>query len=372
VCPSSRKKSIEYERTVFEVIRDAVVITDDRGIIEVLSSTAERMFGYTRAEAVGRNVSMLMPSPYRERHDSYIDRYRETGEKRVIGLGRVVVGRRKDGSTFPIEINIGETKAKGRRLFTGLIRDLTERQATLRRLQELQEELEHVARLSALGEMASVLAHELNQPLTAIALYLQTSRQFLAGPHAPRRLGAAIEKAEAQVLRAAEIVRRLRGFVRKEPAVRSFQDLNKTVEEATALGLIGAQSLGISVSLVLASDLPAIPIERLAIQQVVVNLIRNAVDAMAASPTRLLQITTRSAASMIEVIVADTGPGIAPEIVARLFEPFVTSKPDGLGIGLSICRSIAENHRGHLSAEANPGGGTIFRLNLPTAEYLEA
>jgi two-component system sensor kinase FixL len=188
---------------------------------------------------------MLMPSPYRERHDSYISRCIATGERRILGIGRVIVGQRKDGSTFPIELNVSEIQADDRRLFTGFIRDLTDRQATEKRLQELQDELVHVARLSALGEMASVLAHELNQPLAAVSLYLEASKQFLAGIDAPKQLGETLGKANAQALRAGEIIRRMRGFVKKEPAEHTFHDVNKTVEEAAALALVGAKSLGI-------------------------------------------------------------------------------------------------------------------------------
>lgn len=354
-----------YVRSILEVVPDAVIVIDHRGLIQTFSTAAERMFGYARAEVIGQNISRLMPSPYRERHDSYLNRYIETGERRILGIGRVIVGQRKDGSIFPIELHVSEIHAEGRRLFTGFIRDLTERQATEKRLQELQDELAHVARLSALGEMAAVLAHELNQPLAAISLYLEASRQLLTGVDAPRRLGETLDKANAQALRAGEIIRRMRGFVKKESAEHSLHDINKTVEEAAALALVGAKSLGISASLVLAPDLPAISIDRIAIQQVILNLVRNAVDAMAGSPKRALTITTRTSSGMVEIAVADTGPGLAPEIAARLFQPFLTTKPDGLGIGLSVCRSIAEIHGGRLWAAANPLGGTTFYLALP-------
>ena len=356
-----------YVRSILEVVPDAVIVIDDRGLIQTFSTAAERMFGYARAEVIGRNISMLMPSPYRERHDFYLSRYIETGQRRILGIGRVIVAQRKDGSIFPIELNVSEIHAEGRILFTGFIRDLTERQATEKRLQELQDELAHVARLSALGEMASVLAHELNQPLAAISLYLETSKQLLTSIDVPQQLGETLGKANAQALRAGEIIRRMRGFVKKEPAEHSLHDINKTVEEAAALALVGAKSLDISASLVLEPDLPAVSIDRIAIQQVVLNLVRNAIEAMAGSPRRALTITTRMSSGMVEIAVADTGPGLAPEIAARLFQPFLTTKPDGLGIGLSVCRSIVEIHRGGLWAEANPQGGTTFNLTLPLA-----
>jgi len=360
-----------YLRGILEVIPDAVVVIDDSGLIQTFSDAAERIFGYPRGEALGRNISMLMPAPYQERHDRYISHYLDTGEPHILGNGRVIVGKRKDETVFPIELNVAEIHADGRRLFIGFVRDLTERQAVQKRLQELQEELAHVTRLSILGEMASVLAHELNQPLTAIGTYLGAANRLMEGPVTAAVLGPLLNKASEQAFRAGEIIRRLRSFIKKEPTKRALQDVNRTIEEAAALGLIGAKSLGISASLVLAPDVPSIPMDRIAIQQVVLNLIRNAVDAMAGSPTRSLMITTRLASDMVEIGVTDSGPGIAAEIGNRLFHPFVTTKADGIGIGLAVCSTIIENHRGRLWAEANPQGGTIFRVALPITDDLE-
>jgi len=168
-------------RSILDTVPDGMIVIDDRGIIQSISVTAERMFGFAASEVRGRNVSMLMPSPYRENHDGYLARYLATGERRIIGLGRVVAGQRKDGGTFPIELTVGEVRGEGRRLFTGFVRDLTERQHTLRRLQELQSELSHVSRLTEMGQMASALAHEINQPLTAATNYLQAAHLLLAG-----------------------------------------------------------------------------------------------------------------------------------------------------------------------------------------------
>jgi len=155
-------------RAILDTVPDAMVTIDQGGAIQSFSNAAERLFGYRADEAVGRNVSMLMPPPYREQHDGYLSRYIVTGEARIIGTGRVVVGLRKDGSTFPMELSVGETRSRDRRLFVGFVRDLTERQESERRLHELQGELLHASRLSELGQMASALAHEVNQPLTAM------------------------------------------------------------------------------------------------------------------------------------------------------------------------------------------------------------
>ena len=183
-------------RSILDTVPDAMVLIDEAGRIHDFSPAAERLFGWTAGEVEGRNVSMLMPSPYREAHDGYLDRYYRTGERRIIGTGRVVVGERRDGSTFPMELAVGEMRMEGARYFTGFVRDLTERQQTETRLQELQTELVHVSRLTALGEMASALAHELNQPLSAIANYLKGSRMLLARDEVPYdRVAEAVSRA---------------------------------------------------------------------------------------------------------------------------------------------------------------------------------
>jgi two-component system, LuxR family, sensor kinase FixL len=355
-------------RSILDSVPDGMIVIDERGIIESFSVTAERMFGFTAAEVRGQNVSMLMPSPYREGHDGYLARYLATGERRIIGLGRVVTGQHKDGTTFPIELAVGEVRGEGHRLFTGFVRDLTERQVTLRRLQELQSELLHVSRVTEMGQMASALAHEINQPLTAATNYLSAGRQLLA-----RGDGAAIERtvnvidsASAQVSRASQIIHRLRDFVRKGETKQQAEDVGKVIEEASALALIGAKERGVKVQLRSAPQLPQVSIDKIQIQQVIVNLTRNAIEAMETSERRELTISTAMAEDgAVEISIVDTGPGIAPEIADRLFQPFVTTKAQGMGVGLSICRSIVEAHGGELRVEANPDGGTIFSFSVP-------
>jgi two-component system sensor kinase FixL len=308
-----------------------------------------------------------MPSPYREQHDTYLARYFATGERKVIGRGRVVVGMRRDGSTFPMELAVGEMVSGERRSFTGFIRDLTERHETQRRLQDLQSELIHMSRFTAMGEMASALAHELNQPLTAVASYLNGSRRLLAGPDNVQSLMLrdAIDRAAEQALRAGQIIRRLRQFVARGETERRAEDLPKLIEEASALALVGAKHSGVRVTFAFDPSAHYVLADKIQVQQVVLNLIRNAMEAMAEMPVRELTIATaRRADGMTEVRVADTGPGIASDIAARLFQPFVTSKPQGMGVGLSISSTIVEAHGGQLSAEPNPGGGTVFRLTL--------
>lgn len=358
-------------RSILETAPDAIIVIDDRGIMESFSPAAERLFGFTAEEAIGRNVSILMPSPYRERHDGYIQHYLETGERRIIGIGRIVVGQRKNGSTFPMELAVGEATVNGRRLFTGFIRDLTERQLTENRLQELQTELLHVSRLTDVGQMASALAHELNQPLAAIVNYVQAARRLLqsGGSPLPPKVTESMDKAVAQAARAGEIIRHLRGFISKGDSEHRSEDLNKVVEEATALGLVGAKESGVSVRWALHRDPLPVIIDKVQIQQVVFNLVRNSIEAMAEHPLPhdLLVSTGLADASTAEVSVSDTGPGLAPRVQAQLFQPFITTKEKGMGLGLSICRSIIDAHSGRMWATPNADRGVTFRFTLPLA-----
>ncbi|HML08976.1 MAG TPA: PAS domain S-box protein [Xanthobacteraceae bacterium] len=354
-------------KSILATIPDAMIVIDERGDIQSFSATAERLFGYGAAEVLRRNVKMLMPSPYREDHDGYIDRYLRTGERKIIGIGRVVVGERKDGSTFPLELSVGEARANNQRFFTGFIRDLTERQETEARLQELQAELVHVSRLTAMGEMASALAHELNQPLSAIANYMKGSRRLLEGSSDERAtvLREATDKAAEQALRAGQIIRRLRDFVARGEGERRVEDVKKLVEEASALALVGAKDRGVRVRFELDPRSDLVLADKVQIQQVLLNLMRNAIEAMEESERRELVVSTSARGGMIEISVADTGTGIAPEISPQLFQPFVTTKGQGMGIGLSISRTIIEAHGGSIAPRPNPGGGTVFSFTLP-------
>lgn len=327
------------------------------------------------SKTFGQSVKLLMPEPYRSDHDAYMARYKATGEKRIIGKGRIVVGSRRDGTTFPMELAVGEIIVGQRRLFTGFIRDITERQSTERRLQDLQAELVHVSRLSEMGQMASALAHELNQPLSANMNYVKAARRTIdSGSDAPEILRALdlLDKAGAQTARAGQIIRRLRDFIEKGQSNRSHENLNTVVEEAIALGLVGAADANVKVSVELQANLPAVPMDKIQIQQVVLNLIRNSVEAMESVKRREMTIATGTDGSgALLVTVADTGPGLAPEVVEKLFQPFTTTKKTGMGIGLSICRSIIELHGGELWAEPNADGGVTFSFRLPERDEAE-
>ena len=369
--PASMRDSETHLRSILATIPDAMVVIDETGHILSFSAAAERMFGYNEEEVLGENVSMLMPSPDRERHDSYLENYRGTGDRKIIGIGRVTTARHRDGYTFPIELSVGEAWLDERRIFTGFIHDITQRQKVERRLQDLQSELAHVGRVSEMASFASSLAHELNQPLTAIANYCEAARDLLGKGSDRETLDTvqeALDEASKESVRAGQIVRRLRNFISRGETEQRVESLGRLITEANALALVGSREHGIEVQVQLDPDADLVFVDRIQIQQVLTNLIRNAIDAMIESSQKSLIIRTAAQSQdYVTVTVEDTGPGISESVVAELFQPFVTSKSAGMGIGLSICRTIVESHGGRIWFEERPGGGTAFHFTLTSA-----
>ncbi|MCL6684477.1 sensor histidine kinase [Sphingomonas alba] len=368
VSPEEREAHL---RSILATVPDAMVVIDETGHIISFSAAAEKMFGYAEAEVIGENVAMLMPSPDRERHDAYLANYRKTGDRKIIGIGRVTTARHRDGYTFPIELSIGEAWLGERRIFTGFIHDITHRQETDLRLQDLQSELAHVGRVSEMASLASSLAHELNQPLTAIANYCEAARDLIPETSDPNLMlvREAVDEAAKETIRAGQIVHRLREFVRPGDADRRVESLARLVTEANALALVGSREHGIEVSVQLDPDADEVFVDRIQIQQVLTNLIRNAIDAMLDSPIRSLTIRSAPAPDdMVALSVEDTGSGIASDVADQLFRPFVTTKQTGMGIGLSICRTIIESHGGRIWFEHKAEGGTAFHFTLPSGE----
>lgn len=353
-----------------------MVVIDEKRRITSFSTTAEKLFGYSQGELLGENVNILMPAPHHEAHDSYIDHYLKTGEKHIIGIGRKVEGRRKDGTIFPMQLEVGEARFGDHRLFTGFIIDLTEKDRIEAELQTLQAELLHASRLTAIGTFAAALAHEINQPLTAIANYQSAARDLLATGEKgdPELLREALQESVSESLRAGKIVRRLREFVTKGEINRQILSIAKVINDSTTLGLVGAYDKGITSSVELGPDTNHVFADRVQIQQVMINLMRNAIEAMEDSPVKQLTISVHSIPDeQVEITVSDTGCGIDPEIGDKIFNPFASTKSTGMGLGLSICRNIIEAHEGKLSVEGNPAGGTIFKITIPKAgqEHLD-
>ena len=361
-------------RSILDTVPDAMIVIDKKGVIQSFSSAAERMFGTTGDEVIGRNVSSLMPAPDSARHDGYLKRYDTTRERHIIGIGRIVTGQRRDGTTFPMHLSIGEMRSGGETFFTGFIRDLTEQQQTQTQLQSLQSELIHMSRLTAMGEMASALAHELNQPLASISNYMNGSRRLLESSTDPNilKIQSALNKAAEQAVRAGQIIRRLRDFVSRDESEKRVESLAKLVEEAGALGLTGSREQGVMLRFRLDPGLDRVMVDRVQIQQVLVNLFRNGLEAMQNAPRRELSITNSAADDdMVEIVVSDTGCGFSEEAAVKLFQTFFTTKSSGMGVGLSISKSIVEAHGGRLWAETNPSGGATFRFTLPAAPSQE-
>lgn len=348
-----------------EGAHDAIITLDEHGAIQSLNSAAVRMFGYAKSEAIGCSVETLMPACVcGGRRASLLDRIFD----RCAMFGEVceAEGRRKDGALFPVDLSVSEAVYHGQRLFIGFVRDLSERRKIEARMQKL-----HAERLNAVGELAAGLAHELNQPLSATTIYLKTARRLLqmSPDERPANVEETLDSAAAQLMRAGQIIAHLREFIARGEPDKTIQSLHELIREANELMTGEVKQADISVTFRLDAPDDRILADRVQIKQVMVNLMRNAKDAMGGSTRRELVVSTLPAGrTMIRVDVADTGPGLTEEARASLFEPFTTTKANGLGVGLTIARSIVEAHYGKIWAGANEDGGATFSFALPVGE----
>lgn len=354
--------------SVLDTAADGIIVIDDAGLILVFNKACEAMFGFPAAEVAGRNVKMIMPTEYAAEHDAYLGNYIRTGEKKIIGIGREVRGRHSDGTVFPLELSVGEAKTPMGRQFIGILRDLRPRKESEARLAELQSELVHLARVSAIDEMGAAIAHELNQPLTALMLYLQAIRRAHAkGVDLNDMMGTILDKAANEAERAGHIIQRMRQFVEKREPERHIRQIDPLIDDAVDLTLLG-QHHRIRIDREIEPDLPPVSVDPVQIQQIVVNLVRNAIEAATVAGEPAIRVVTRRKGDTVVLDVHDNGPGIAPEAMAKLFQAFASSKRRGMGLGLAISRTIAQNHGGDLTADAGGNGnGACFSLVLPMA-----
>ncbi len=359
-------------KALLDVAVDAVVIIDHRGIIETFNHAAEKLFGYKTAEAVGINVSMLMPEPDRARHDRHIERYLASGVSHIIGVGREVAACRKDGSTFPAFLAVGRIPDADPPRFVGFLHDLTARHQAAEEQRRMQQRMARVSHLATMGEMAAAIAHEINQPLAAISNYALACERLLEAPEPElAEVQGAMRQISGQALRAAEIIRRVRNLVRTRTPRRELADINGLVKELSVLTQGVARLHDVRLSFQFTDGLPPINVDGIQIQQVLLNLIHNAIEALTVSDgngREVLVSTRRSGTDAIEVSVVDTGPGVDPAIVQQIFDPFCTTKEQGTGLGLAISKSIVEAHRGRLVHRPNAPRGACFVVTLPVAE----
>jgi two-component system, LuxR family, sensor kinase FixL len=368
---SEERRNLEsrlYLADIVESSNDAIIGKTLDGMVTTWNQAAETMFGYAAAEMLGQPVTLLLP-PDRQHEEIVILARLNRGER----LSHFETVRlRKDGSEFAVSLTISPIMNAAGRIIgaSKIVRDVTAERQSRSRVQELQAELVHVSRLSTMGQMASAIAHEINQPLTAIGTYAAALGRVLAAESVhvdAKRVRDIVERIRQQAQRAGEVMRRLRDHVAKRNTARQLEDVNAAVGDAVALGLIGTRHLALQTMLRFDEAAGTALLDRIQIGQVVVNLVRNAAEAMEKSERRELIVSTHAMDGAVEIVVTDSGPGIAPEIEGRLFEPFVTSKSAGLGLGLSICRDLVEAHGGTLTAAPCATGGMVFTIRLPTA-----
>jgi two-component system, LuxR family, sensor kinase FixL len=356
--------------SVLDTAVDAIIIIDDQARILVYNQACERLFGYKSAEALGQNVRLIMPDDFARHHDRYLSDYLDTGHRQIIGIGREVRAQHRDGTVFPVNLSVGESVTPVGRRFIGIIHDLRQRHENEERLNQLQANMVHMARVSTMDEMGAALAHELNQPLTALMLYLQAVERACERPDSgssiPKNVLAVLRKAVREAERAGNIIQRMRQFVEKRDPQRRLVDINPLIVDALELTKFGTRPGITRIKCNFEEELPRVLVDPVQIQQILVNLTRNALEAVKGRPNPEIAITTRRAAKGVAIQVEDNGPGIRADVIPDLFKTFASSKAGGLGLGLAISKTIAQSHGGTL--EVDPGGkgrGAKFVLTLP-------
>jgi len=368
--PKAPKWDTAAQDALMDAFIEAIIVITDEGIIERFNRAAEEMFGYSRDEAIGQNVNILMPGIDHDNHDGYIGNYLRTHEAKIIGIGREVQAKRRNGEIFPADLAVGEVGWHGSLRFVGMIRDLTDKKDAEERTLLLHNEMINASRLATMGEMAAAMAHEINQPLAAIANYSSAATRLLdSGTENIEDVKSALDSINNQAHRAGEIIRRMRSFVRPKDLNRESANLKETIEEILPLAELDARANNIQLLISVPTDLPEIVADQVQIQQVILNLIRNGIDAMdeAEPENRRLDVIAEALdADQVTISVIDHGAGISAEAAKQLFDPFYTTKSSGMGMGLAICQTIVTAHGGEISCANNENGGATFTLTLPT------
>jgi two-component system sensor kinase FixL len=348
---------------------DAIIIIDSQAHIKRFNLAAEQMFGYREQEVSGHNVKLLMPEPHHSLHDGYIQRYGETGKAAIIGQGREVIGLRKDGEEFPMMLSVGEIEQSDDELYVGIIRDLSDMHAAQEKVRQLEEQLLHADRLVILGELTAGIAHEINQPLTAIAAYADAGRKIIDRNATPPRkeMDFICERMGEQSRRAAEVVQRLRKLVRSGTVSKSKHDINQIIRNTLLLFEYEIKRTNIELTFYPLESLQLLYVDEIQIQQILVNLVKNSLDAIseAGMTGGRIEIRIRESGPVVEISVIDNGPGVSVADQDKLFDSFFTTKPKGVGLGLSICKSISAAHGGNLRYRQGDISGSTFTLSLP-------
>ena len=353
---------------ILDTAVDGIIIIDESGTIHTFNQAASELFGYRPEEVIGRSVNLLMPPGDAHRHDGYLQNYLTTGKASIIGVGRELVGVTSTGERVPVYLAISDIRLHGRRRFAGIVRNLTEQYAAREALASQREKLAHVGRLSTMGEMTASIAHEINQPLTAISMYAQASLKLIERGGSLEKVKEALEKLNTQSLRAGAVIERIQRFARAQETTKALVALNDLVTDLLKLADSDARMHDIELELDLADDLPPVFADPVQVQQVILNLIRNGIDAMneiGCANGRRIRLETRVNGNAAVLSVFDQGPGVADDQAELVFTPFHTTKKEGMGMGLSICRSIISEHGGELRFRNNENAGACFYFSLP-------
>jgi two-component system sensor kinase FixL len=359
-----------YAEAIVDTAIEGVILIDSQGTITSFNASAEHIFGYRVDEVKGQNVKLLMPDNIKQEHDNYLKRYKNTNEAKIIGVGREMLARRKNGELFPIDLSVSEVLHQKSRTFVVLIRDISKQRAAEDEARLHRDQLAHIGRLNALGEMASGIAHEINQPLTSISLFAQAGKRFLQAGSV-EEASQAFDKLSQHAHRAGAIIERIQGMTKHHQTEKVLTHCQVLLTEAAALGESEARIHDIKMVIKVEPDLPPMLVDSIQIQQVVLNLIRNAIQAMRAVHCKYGNVITIMARTSengnIDIVVVDSGHGVSQQAEARLFDPFSSTKGQAMGMGLSISRAIVEAHGGQIYFKNNRGFGATFFFSLPAA-----